>query len=97
MRHFCPPRISHAVIRRSCGGRKSGWGVTDVVQPRRFARVIALLTPLRGLLLYESSHPRLAPWAAFFRRFAAGTSCGIGGDERCKERGERSKVTPVPE
>jgi hypothetical protein len=31
-----------------------------------------LLSPLRGFLEGFTSYPRLAPWAAFFRRFAAG-------------------------
>src|ERR1700726_1804000 len=30
-----------------------------------------LLSPLRGLFLFRPIHPRLAPWAAFLRRFAA--------------------------
>src|SRR5579859_7769158 len=30
------------------------------------------LSPLRGLFTCSSGHPRLAPWAAIFRRFAAG-------------------------
>mgnify|MGYP007135472309 CR=1 FL=1 len=30
------------------------------------------LPPLRGLGLILRPHPQLAPWAAFFRRFAAG-------------------------
>ena len=33
--------------------------------------VIAILSPLRGSLVSPTRHPRLAPWAAFFRRFAA--------------------------
>jgi hypothetical protein len=35
--------------------------------------VIAFLTPLRGLFI-SRLHPRLAPWAAFLRRFAARTT-----------------------
>jgi hypothetical protein len=34
-------------------------------------RIAAFLSPLRGWLTFSSIHPRLAPWAAFFRRFAA--------------------------
>jgi hypothetical protein len=30
-----------------------------------------ILSPLWGLSLIFSEYPRLAPWAAFFRRFAA--------------------------
>ena len=30
-----------------------------------------------GLVLLKSFNPRLAPWAAFFRRFAAGTIRGL--------------------
>jgi hypothetical protein len=30
------------------------------------------LSPLQGLLIFLLGYPRLAPWAAFFRRFAAG-------------------------
>ena len=29
--------------------------------------------PLRGLVLLSLLNPRLTPWAAFFRRFAAGS------------------------
>jgi len=35
-----------------------------------------LLTPLRGLLFDCGAYPRLAAWAAFFRRFAAAVSNG---------------------
>src|SRR5579863_3726095 len=31
-----------------------------------------VLSPLRGSAPFPFFHPRLAPWAAFFRRFAAG-------------------------
>jgi hypothetical protein len=34
--------------------------------------IVATLTPLRGLPIFYLTHPRLAPWAEFFRRFAAG-------------------------
>src|SRR5580698_9352515 len=37
---------------------------------QRFLKLI--LSPLRGLFVRLAWHPRLAPWAAFFRRFAAG-------------------------
>src|SRR5580692_8141270 len=33
--------------------------------------VDASLSPLRGLVILSLSFPRLAPWAAFWRRFAA--------------------------
>jgi hypothetical protein len=43
------------------------------------SRVVAFLSPLRGLALISAKHPRLAPWAAIYRRFAAGVSqaCGV--------------------
>jgi hypothetical protein len=39
------------------------------------------LSPLWGLFIFSFAYPRLAPWAVFFRRFAAGlvecpTFCG---------------------
>jgi len=30
-----------------------------------------VLSPLRGSAIFSAVYPRLAPWAAFFRRFAA--------------------------
>ena len=41
----------------------------DPVFPASF--VVVILSPLRGSSVSRLPYPRLAPWAAFFRRFAA--------------------------
>ena len=50
--------------------------------------VVAFLSPLRASNLLGFVVPRLAPWAAFLRRFAAerdyaGTLCSGNGTNRC--------------
>ena len=40
----------------------------------RFARDICFFRPFRAWVSPSQRVPRLAPWAAFFRRFAAGSS-----------------------
>jgi len=37
-----------------------------------FAAHIVFFRPFGGLVIFNFLFPRLAPWAAFFRRFAAG-------------------------
>ena len=46
----------------------SGWRCDGV---GRKSRVRSFLSPLRGLIIRCPTHPRLAPWAAFFRSFGA--------------------------
>ncbi len=58
------------------------------------------LSPLRGLLFFPRCYPRLAPWALFFRRFAAGLAprlldgyapgIVVGGDGRERRQGAGS-------
>src|SRR6266700_5240834 len=51
------------------GTRSSRFGIEPGVTPGYF------LPPLRGLLPSHVANPRLTPWAAYFRRFAAVSEC----------------------
>jgi len=59
------------VVGYLCGGRSR-----DERLRERFdlsgALIAFFLSPLWGLLIVPFAYPRLAPWAVFFRRFAAG-------------------------
>jgi len=62
----CPSRFANDGARKSlCLAKTSGRG----------ARAADGLSPLQGLRLSWVVYPRLAPWAAFFRRFAAVEEC----------------------
>ena len=62
-------RVGHGVsifrMADSAGGRSDAQA-RDLV-----SSVVGFLSPLRGLLFSPPAIPRLGPWAAFFRRFAA--------------------------
>ena len=53
-------------------GRSRGWGAVGSITSAAEAEdeLRSLLSPLRGLIVFHV-HPRLAPWAALLRRFAA--------------------------
>jgi hypothetical protein len=72
-------------MRRSAGGRDNlMWA--DRGTARLGHRRQGFLSPLWGLTIISAPYPRLAPWAAFFRRFAAS---GAGACGLCFERVRR--------
>ena len=88
--------------RFGCSFRSHTWIAAPVVgrlcnAPRAGAVRVSFLRPCRGLQSFCASDPRLAPWAAFLRRFAAGAFPGTGPRQR-KRRGvgHRPFLSPLP-
>jgi hypothetical protein len=69
-RHF-RAGLSHAAALAAGLGRYSPIRFTAEKVPRYVSSSAAFLSPLRGWFSFSICDPRLAPWATFFRRFAA--------------------------
>jgi hypothetical protein len=70
---------------KSCSSKRAIFRTTRDVSRCDRSSNRELLSPLRGSLLGEPSHPGLAPWAAFGRRSAAlrTISRDLAGDNAC--------------
>ena len=71
----------------SCG---QGPTIRKFVARERDGQGGRFFRPLRGLRPFSQFHPRLAPWAAFFRCFAAGVGLSR---PRTRKSGQSSRVT----